>query len=135
MIKLIAPQRTNDVHGSGAWQAPRGYGKHRGIDIACLPDSIILSSTEGVVSKLGYMYNDDLSYRYVQVTTPDGYKIRYCYVEPDVKVRDTIEVGQPLGVVQDIGRRYKGITPHIHLGVMNLEREYINPEDFFEERS
>ena len=133
MIKLIAPIRTIDRHGSGAWQAARGYGKHHGIDYAALPDSVVLSSTIGTVTKLGYMYNDDLSYRYVRVTTPLGYGIRYAYVDPSVKLGDEVSVDQPIGVVQDIGNRYEGITPHIHVDIKK-DGEYINPETYFGER-
>ncbi len=134
MIKLTPQQRTNDKHGSGAWQAPRSYGKHNGIDLACLPESIVHSSTVGMVTKLGYMYDDDLSFRYVEVLTPLAYKIRYCYVEPCVGLGDHISVDQPLGAVQNIGARYVDITPHIHLSVKNPQGEYINPETYFGER-
>ena len=134
MIKLIPPQRTTDKHGSGAWHAPRSYGKHRGIDLACLAGSTVLSATVGMVTKLGYMYNDDLSYRYVEVRTPLDYRVRYCYVEPSVEIGDHVSVDQPIGVVQDIAARYEGITPHIHLGVKNFKGENINPELYFGER-
>jgi murein DD-endopeptidase MepM/ murein hydrolase activator NlpD len=133
MIKLITPPRTVDRHGSGAWQAARGYGKHHGIDYAALPDSTVLSTTVGTVTKLGYMYNDDLSYRYVRVVTPLGFTIRYCYVNPTVKVGDEVSVDQPIGVVQDIATRYEGITPHIHVDIMQ-DGKYINPETYFGER-
>lgn len=133
MIKVIPPQRTTDVHGSGAWQAPRSYGKHRGIDIAILPGSAMLSSTVGMITKLGYMYNDDLSYRYVEVQTPLGYKVRYCYVQPILDLGAHVSLDQPIGLVQDIAKRYEGITPHIHLGVKNPQGEYINPETYFGE--
>lgn len=134
MIKITPPQRTRDCHGSGEWQAPRGYGKHRGIDIECPPNSVVHSSTVGMVTKLGYMYDDDLSYRYVEIVTPLDYRVRYCYVEPSVGLGDHINVDQPLGIAQDIGKRYDGITPHIHLGVKSPAGSYINPETYFGER-
>lgn len=133
MIKTIAPQRTNDIHGSGAWRAPRSYGKHNGIDYACLPESAILSSTVGMVTKLGYMYNDDLSYRYVRIKTPLGYELRYCYVEPLVELGAKVSKDQIIGSVQDIAKRYEGITPHIHVSVKNPQGDYINPETYFGE--
>lgn len=133
MIKIIPPIRTTDDHGSGAYHAPRSYGKHNGVDVAILPRSAVLSSTIGTVTKLGYMYNDDLSYRYVRIVTPLGYTISYCYVLPSVDVGDEVSVDQVIGTVQDIGARYKGITPHIHLSVKNPSGEYINPELYFGE--
>lgn len=133
MIKFTSEIRGQDVHGSGVWQAPRSYGKHRGVDLSILPESTVLSGTVGIITKLGYMYNDDLSYRYVEVTTPLGYRIQYCYVEPLVDLGQTVSVDTAIGRVQDIGRRYKGITPHIHLGVKSPSGDYINPEIYFGE--
>lgn len=133
MIKLTAPPRANDKHGSGAWQAPRSYGKHNGIDYATWPDSLVHSSSIGLVTKLGYMYNDDLSYRYVQITTPLGYVIRYAYVQPLVELGTSVSKDQVLGAVQDIGERYEGITPHIHVSVKDPQGAYVNPEMYFGE--
>ena len=134
MIKITPPQRTTDKHGSGAWGAPRSYGKHNGVDLACLPETIVHSATVGMITKLGYMYADDLSYRYVELITPLEYKIRYGYVEPCVGLGDHISVDQPIGAAQDIGRRYEGITPHIHLTVKSPSGSYINPATYFGER-
>ena len=135
VIKVIPPIRTTDVRGSGAYHAPRSYGKHNGVDVAILPKSAVLSATIGTVTKLGYMYNDDLSYRYVRIVTPLGYTLSYCYVSPAVKVGDEVSVDQWIGNVQDIGARYEGITPHIHLSVKSPTGEYVNPEIYFGERS
>lgn len=138
MIKLTPPQRTNDPHGSGAWQASRGTRKHEGVDYACWPESIVHSGTNGMVTKIGRPYYDaaDTSknhFRYVQVTTQLGYNIRYMYVEPCVHVGDTVSTDQPIGAAQDLTKVYEGITPHIHIGV-KYEGKYINPEDYFGER-
>jgi len=134
MIKTLTPQRTSDPHGSGAWGAPRSYGAHRGIDYAVLPESTVLSATVGMVTKLGIVYSDDHSYRYVEVITPLQYRIRYMYIKPLVDLGDHVSVDQPLGVVQDIRQRYEDITPHIHVGVRDPQGKYINPEIYFGER-
>lgn len=135
MIKTIAPQRTTDSHGSGAWRAPRAYGYHRGIDYAVLPEAIVLSATVGMVTKIGRPYYDAEDtrknhFRYIEVTTPLGYQVRYFYIEPCVELGDHISVDQPLGVAQDISKVYNGITPHIHIGV-KIDGKYINPETYF----
>ena len=133
MIKTTTPKRTQDVHGSGEWGASRGSRVHKGIDYAVWPNSTVLSLTEGIVTKLGYAYSDDLSFRYIEITRLDKHCIRYFYVEPDVSLGDIVEPGQPLGIAQDLRPRYKGITPHVHLGVMSPLGEYLNPEVYFGE--
>lgn len=138
MIKITPPQRTGDKHGSGAWHAPRSYGTHRGIDYAVWPGSLVHSGTVGIVTKVGFPYYDskDTSknhYRYVEVTTPLEYKLRYFYIEPCVVLGDTISLDQPLGTAQDLTSVYEGITPHVHIGVKNPQGAYINPETYFGE--
>lgn len=135
MIKTIAPERTTDSHGSGAWQASRGSRKHNGTDCAVYSGSIVLSATVGMVTKIGRPYYDaeDTSknhFRYVQVTTPLGYEIRYFYIEPCVGLGDHISLDQPLGVAQDLTKVYNGITPHVHIGVKK-DGKYIDPGVYF----
>jgi len=68
MILAHLPIRGGDRHGAGHWHASRGSRLHRGVDLACYPDTGIASPVDGIVTKIGYPYGDDLTYRYVQVT-------------------------------------------------------------------
>ena len=129
MINAQLPFRGTDKLGDGAYGASRGDRLHNGVDLACYPGTIINCSRPGVVTKLGYPYGDDLSFRYVQVTTPSGADMRYFYVSPSVEVGDSVEVGQMLGYSQELGKRYEGITEHIHVEVKQ-GGEYLNPHDF-----
>ena len=130
-MEIIPPIRQADDFGSGEFGAPRGYGTHRGVDPACYPGSLVLSKMPGKITKFGYPYSDDLSYRYVQVTTEDDLDFRYFYVEPnpDLAIGDIIRTGAVLGVVQDIGKRYPGITGHFHFEVKQGD-DYLDPTDF-----
>jgi len=126
LITSILPVRGNDAHGSGAWGASRGSRTHKGIDFAAFPLTRICSPIDGECTKLGYPYGDDLSFQYVEVTDERGRQHRFFYLEPLVKVGDTIKTGQPLGTVQDLERRYHGITPHCHYEIKR-NGEYLNP--------
>jgi hypothetical protein len=42
----------------------------------------VLAATGGRVTNVGYPYGDDLSFRYVEITTNDGYVVREFYVQP-----------------------------------------------------
>lgn len=128
MIKVIPPTR-NDKYGSGYYGAPRGNRTHQGIDLAAQVGSSVLSNIAGKVTKLGYAYTDDPSYRYVQVTSAEGLDYRFFYVEPGVELGDTVRVDDELGVVQNLGRRYDGITPHIHFEVKKAG-QHIDPTPY-----
>lgn len=135
MIIAILPKRGSDNYGSGAFGASRGGRSHNGIDYACHPGSKILSPVNGKVTKLGYPYADDLSYRYVQVTDDEGLDHRIFYVSPEVVTGDVVMAGVTVvGEAQNICRRYPrttdkpaGMTNHIHYEIKGSGR-YINPE-------
>ena len=127
MLKAELPVRRTDKHGSGAWGAPRGGRKHRGVDYACHDGTIIFSATLGVVTKIGYPYCDDLSYRYVEVTDANNNRYRYFYLSPLVTKGEAVTNSTPLGMVQDLQKRYKHITNHCHVEVKNGD-DYLNPE-------
>ncbi len=129
MIKLIAPQREGDSFGCGYYGASRGDRNHNGVDHACSPKSLIFAPVSGEVTKIGYPYSDDLSFKYVQITTKQQYNVRVFYVDPDVKVGELITKDTIIGSSQKLGDRYKGITEHVHLEVKNLLGEHINPSD------
>ena len=130
MIHLITPKRGTDNWGSGEFGAPRGDRKHRGIDYAALPGSLVLSPVTGTVTKLGYPYSDDLEFRYVQITSEDGADHRVFYVDPNVKVGDRVFQGRSvIGEAQDLTGRYPGITPHVHYEI-KLNGSYIDPEAY-----
>ena len=129
MIKAILRHRVIDNWGSGAYGASRGDRTHNGIDYACPPGTSILAPCDGVVTKLGYPYGDDLSFRYVQITRANGEKWRIFYVEPSVELNQQVYEGDIVGKSQALGNRYDKITEHIHLEVKDMQGNYHNPEE------
>ena len=129
---IIPPVRQQDPHGAGHYGAPRSGRLHRGIDFAAYPRSKVLSLTHGTVTKLGYPYDGDMFYRYVEVTL-DGNRFRYFYLKPLVAVGDVIEPLSVLGEVQDLTTRYAGITPHYHFEIINPAGDHIDPASMFED--
>ncbi|MDX1341254.1 MAG: M23 family metallopeptidase [Reinekea sp.] len=133
MIAAELPKRGTDDWGNGEFGASRGDRQHNGIDYACYPGTPIYSKVYGSVTKLGYPYGDDLSYRYVQITDNEGLKHRFFYVQPDVKVGDRVTPQTVIGTAQDIAGRYaqpdKVMKNHIHYEIKNGSR-FIDPEVF-----
>ena len=112
------PERGVDHYGSGKFGAPRGNHDHHGIDYSCPPGAIVYSPVEGIVSKLGYPYSNDLSYRYVQVTDEADHLYRVFYIEPLVDLEEEVDTETAIGICQDLTTRYQnGITNHVHLEV------------------
>ena len=127
MITAILPLRDTDSHGSGAYGAPRGSRTHKGLDYAVPPGALILAPVTGTVTKLGYPYADDHSFRYVEVTDLGGTQYRYFYVQPLAYVGAVVRASLDLiGFAQDLTSRYPGITNHIHFEAKR-GREYLDP--------
>ena len=126
-MKIIPPVR-NDSQGAGHFGAPRGNRTHNGIDYECPPESAVLSPIMGAVTKLGYPYGDDLSWRYVEVSV-DGERHRVFYVEPLVEVGDWVNRDTVIGKAQDLAQRYPGMTPHIHYEIKLSDDTYRNPDE------
>lgn len=138
------PERKTDSYGSGHYGAIRtssdrkGQKKqrgHNGKDFACYPNTTIHSTIHGTVTKLGYPYGDDLSFRYVQITDIEKNDHRFFYVEPSVNIGDKINSGQAIGKTQKLGDRYPPkknfpITEHLHYEVKDKDGKYIDPEIF-----
>lgn len=121
--------RKCDEHGCGHYGASRGTRTHNGIDLACAPGTLISCPVEGMITKLGYAYADDLSYRYVQIEV-QGYEIRLFYVDPLVSEGDRVHKNDALGACQGLSRRYPGITDHAHLEIKDEHGDYVDPVPF-----
>ena len=139
VILIQASVRGNDAHGSGAYLASRDGGKdvHRGVDFACSEGNIVVSPLAGRVVKVGYMYSDGIGawndiedpFRYIDIIeSKSEYRFRFGYVRPVHEVGDTIRRGAGIGFVQNIARRYIGITNHIHVEARDPEGKVVDPE-------
>jgi len=130
--------RQADDYGEGHFGASRGSRTHKGVDYAVKAGGVVCSTVYGRVTKLGYPYADDLSYRYIDIEDAKGYHHRYFYVKPCVAVGDTIRIGQPIGNCQDSAPRYnkngKTITNHVHYEVLQYKdgkKVFSDPNKFY----
>lgn len=139
VILIQASVRGNDVHGSGAYLASRDGGKdvHRGVDFACSEGNIVVSPMAGKVVKVGFMYADGIGawndrmdpFQYIDIVeSKSGYRFRFGYVRPVHDVGDAIKRGSGIGFVQNIARRYPGITNHIHVEARDPAGKIVDPE-------
>jgi len=132
------PVRTVDNWGQGYYGAPRGSKKHKGKDFACFPDSEILANKHGIVTKIGFPYDDDEDhdgkpdFMYVEIKDIEGYKARYFYVHPSVLPGDVVQAGQVIGAIQSLDNKYPAITPHLHFEVKNPAGIFFDPDDYLD---
>jgi murein DD-endopeptidase MepM/ murein hydrolase activator NlpD len=130
MITVLPPTRNRDKHGAGYYGASRGKRTHVGVDFKLEPEADVCAFRRGTVTKLGYAYGDDLSFRYIEIKDNRDFYSRYFYVEPCVSVGDEIDLGACIGHSQSLLQRYPGITPHLHYEVFRSEgggKAYVNP--------
>jgi murein DD-endopeptidase MepM/ murein hydrolase activator NlpD len=137
MLTVITPARGADSYGSGDFGAPRNgsHPKHRGIDFGALAGSDLLSPVLGRVTKLGYPYADDLTFRYVEITDGDLNRHRFFYTLPVVALGELIKPGDIIATVQNISGRYqssskKPMVNHIHYEVIDDHGVYVDPAVF-----
>lgn len=132
---IVEPVIRSDKAGDGSFGANRGRRVHTGVDFVCTPNRDVYSPVDGRITKLGYPYGDDLSWRYVEVMDEEDYRHRLFYVKPaDVAVGDWVDAGDVIGLAQDISKRYpsqeKPMTPHVHYEIMDEEGVFVDPEAF-----
>ncbi len=118
-----------DPQGCGTYGAPRKVGPHKGADYTAAAGQDVFASVSGVVDKIGYPYNDDLSYRYIKIVSSDGYVVRELYVlpVPGLAVGDSVTAGMVIGTEQPLSKRYPGITEHSHTDIQK-NNSWVDPE-------
>ena len=123
-----------DRYGCGAFGATRtGPGgrtyPHQGADYVANSNQNVLAVTDGTVTGIGIVYTNSTNYRYVQITTSDGYIVREMYVRPldTIRIGSGVTAGQVIGSAQSLQSRYPGITDHIHVEIRQ-NRQLINPQ-------
>jgi murein DD-endopeptidase MepM/ murein hydrolase activator NlpD len=110
------------------WHGARGEGrKHEGIDIFARRGTPVLSSTEGVVLRVG---SNRLGGQVVWVLGPGGQRHYYAHLERygDVHAGMRVAPGQVLGYVGTSGNA-AGTPPHLHYGIYTAGGA-VNPYPF-----
>ena len=133
MLLVTCSLRENDDFGSGGFSASRGNRKHRGVDFAATPDSILHSPVNGIVSKHGQPY-DDTIYKYIEIKDDSGLRHRFFYTMPIVDVGEEVKISYEIAVVQNIAAKFdtkhKKMINHIHYEIKDQDGDFINPIEF-----
>lgn len=129
--------RECDKYGCGHFGAPRGRKNHRkshqGLDISMAKGQKVFSPIDGKVVRKAHPYADDLSWSGILIKGTgrfSGVSVKVFYMEPTIAIGETVSKGDTIGKAQDIGGRYPGITPHIHLE-LRLAGLVVDPKPYF----
>jgi len=129
--RLVAPLIRVDDSGDGHFGAPRGGRTHRGVDYLCRPGDPVFAPVGGTVTKLGFAYPDDLTWRYIEITDAQRNRHRFFYVFPLISVHTLVPVHLQIGTAQDISVRYSPrMRPHIHYEIIDGNGEFLDVEQF-----
>ncbi|WP_201597206.1 M23 family metallopeptidase [Psychrobacter fulvigenes] len=119
------PSPLPEQHLTDTWGAARSQGRsHEGIDIFAPRGTLIQSTTQGIVSKVG---ENTLGGRVVVVVGPGGAGHYYAHLEDyaDISPNDWVDAGDVIGYVGDSGNA-KGTPPHVHYGIY-INGSAVNP--------
>lgn len=98
------------------WGGARSGGRrHEGIDIFARRDTPVLSTTEGIVSRVG---TNSLGGKVVWVIGPGGQRHYYAHLNgyASIQAGQRVQPGSVLGYVGNTGNA-QGTPPHLHYGI------------------
>ncbi len=107
------------------WNAPRSQGRrHEGIDIFAKRGTPVLSSTQGIVLRVG---QSGLGGNVVWVLGPAGHRHYYAHLDEFAALQhgQRVQAGTQLGTVGKTGNA-RTTPPHLHYGVYT-EAGAVNP--------
>lgn len=127
-VEGVKPRNIADT-----WGAARSEGrKHQGVDIFAKRGTPVVSTTQGIVSKVGI---DRLGGKVVWINGPDMSRHYYAHLDDyatQIQEGDWVEVGQVLGYVGNTGNA-QNTPPHLHYGIYLKDSGATNPYDFLKD--
>jgi murein DD-endopeptidase MepM/ murein hydrolase activator NlpD len=113
--------RAVDAFGHGHFGASRDGGTrdHKGVDYKAAAGQAVKAPISGYVTKIGSAYSSSPEYRYIEITNPAlRYEARVFYVDPDVRVGESVHLGDVIGTVRSLKLKYgEAVTDHVHLEI------------------
>lgn len=111
----------NDNRGLGHHGAPRGNRTHDGVDLVATKGQDILMPVDGIMIRESLPYSDDLKWRGAHIYNP-RIEVKMWYFLPDLElIGKELKAGSIIGVAQNIGEKYEGVTPHLHLRIVKID--------------
>jgi hypothetical protein len=93
----------------------------------CEPGQNILMPVDGLIARISLPYKDDLKWQGALIVN-SRIEIKMWYFHPIAEIGKEYKIGEVIGVAQDIGEKYEGVTPHIHLRIVKIDPMLLFPE-------
>jgi murein DD-endopeptidase MepM/ murein hydrolase activator NlpD len=138
MSKLfcLPTQRGVDGYGSGAYGAPRGSRKHKGLDLRIGIGEEVYAPRDGKIKQtVGVPYSaqtmEHQHYKYVSLVDANGFEhvLMYIKASQGLKKGMRVKAGDVIGYAQGLQLLYPGISEHVHYQV-DYKGKYFHPLDF-----
>ena len=116
-LRMVSPTRQgirNDSQGHGHYRAKRGKGRHKGTDYVCRPGQEIYAPISGKIKRIAKPYAKENFEGVVLENEFLTLKLFYFKPHSDL-IGQLVLQGQPIGVAQDISKKYLNMIPHIHV--------------------
>ena len=110
-VQDVQPSRLTDT-----WNAARSNNRfHQGIDIFARRGTPVLSTTEGIVLRVG---TNNLGGKVVWVLGPRGHRHYYAHLDryAEIEAGDRVVAGTTIGYVGNTGNA-RGTPAHLHYGI------------------
>jgi peptidoglycan LD-endopeptidase LytH len=126
--QLALPSPIKEVNSSqlvDTWNAARSNNRvHQGIDIFARRGTPVLSTTEGIVLRVGI---NDLGGKVVLVLGPGGHRHYYAHLDryAEIESGDRVVPGAVLGYLGNTGNA-RNTPPHLHYGIYTAKGA-VNP--------
>ncbi|TSH77194.1 M23 family metallopeptidase [Acinetobacter sp. RF15A] len=121
-VQGIQPGQIQDT-----WGAARSEGrKHQGIDIFARRGTAVLSTTQGIVRRVG---TNSLGGKVIWITGPNLSHHYYAHLEDyaaHIQEGDWVEAGEVIAYVGNTGNA-KNTPPHLHYGIYFSRQGATNP--------
>jgi len=131
MMNPTGKKIRNDARGQGHYGARRTKEvdgqtvvyRHDGTDYeADPPGQVVVAPFTGIIEREARPCAGYSGLLLVGVRA----RAKLFYVKPDPEIiGSSVKIGQRLGLAQDIGAKYPGVTPHVHLRITSLDPEMI----------
>lgn len=130
--------RLTDARGSGAWDAPRGRRKHKGLDWETAPWGLVHAPMDGLVVREAKPYRQpkgDINTGLLLEGTGawEGWSLKLFYCSALV-IGAQVRAREPIAVARPMREEYAGITPHVHLALLRGGTAF-DPTPYLEKKS
>jgi hypothetical protein len=123
----------NDTGGAGSFGARRTKKdekgntveySHEGVDYICIPGQTIRMPFTGKIVREARPYSTGI-YSGILIESKK-LTVKMFYLEPYPEViGKVVNINEPIGKAQNIGLKYDGVTPHIHVQIESCDPELI----------